>query len=138
MTNSLNTPVEALEALLPVTVERFTIRRGSGGTPGAWRNPRGSRTPAESAGFRGGDGIERMLRFHVPVDLSLITERRDAGPWGLAGGNAGAPGRNALVRAGTKRERPLPAKGTFRVEAGDALVVRTPGGGGYGRRGGRG
>jgi N-methylhydantoinase B len=115
MTNTSNTPVEALESALPIRVEAMRIRRGSGG----------------AGRFPGGDGIERRMRMLVPVRLSLMTERRRLAPFGLAGGMPGARGENRIVRAeGT--ESVLAAKGSFDFEAGDELVIRTPGGGGWG------
>jgi N-methylhydantoinase B len=115
MTNTLNTPIEALEAYYPFLVTRYGFRVGSGG------RGRG----------RGGDGLIREIRFLEPADVTLLTERRRIGPWGLAGGSGGRPGRNVLVRA--KRSRVLPSKINFRVDAGDAVRLETPGGGGWGR-----
>lgn len=114
MTNTLNTPVEALEHAYPVRVRRYAVRRGSGGS-GRWP---------------GGDGVVREIEFLAPARVSLLTERRRRGPYGLRGGSPGAPGRNVLVREGEERE--LPAKGTFDVRPGDVLRVETPGGGGWG------
>jgi len=114
MTNTLNTPVEALEYAYPLQVVRYEIRRGSGG--------RGKN--------RGGDGIRRDLRALAPAQATLITERRRTRPYGLAGGEPGAPGENVLIREA--EEMPLPGKGTFNLEPGDILSLRTPGGGGYG------
>jgi N-methylhydantoinase B len=114
MTNSLNTPIEALEHAYPFRVRRYEIRRGSGG--------RGL--------FAGGDGLRRDLELLADADVSLLTERRARGPAGLAGGEAGAPGENWLLRDGV--EQRLPAKVTFRARAGDVISVRTPGGGGWG------
>jgi N-methylhydantoinase B len=115
MTNTLNTPIEALEAYYPFVVTRYGFRAGSGG--------RGRE--------RGGDGLVRELRFLEPADVTLLTERRRVAPWGLAGGAAGRPGRNLLVRDG--RARALPSKINLRVDAGDAVRLETPGGGGWGR-----
>jgi N-methylhydantoinase B/oxoprolinase/acetone carboxylase alpha subunit len=115
MTNSWNTPVEALEHQYPIRVRRYALRAGSGG--------RGRR--------RGGDGLIREVEFLAPCQVTLLSDRRRRGPYGLRGGSAGKPGRNALLRRG--RELPLPAKADFRVEAGDVLRIETPGGGGYGR-----
>jgi len=115
MTNSLNTPIEAIESALPIVVEATTLRRGSGG----------------AGRHRGGDGTRRELRVLVPVSASLLTERRDSRPWGLEGGGPGAAGRNTLRRAGGALE-PLPDKGNFLLEPGDHLVIETPGGGGWG------
>jgi N-methylhydantoinase B/oxoprolinase/acetone carboxylase alpha subunit len=117
MTNTANTPVEALERAYPVRVRRCTLRRGSGG-PGRWP---------------GGDGIERDLEVLVPCTVSLITERRASRPWGLAGGEPGLPGENWLLPQGDEsRGEPLPDKCTIRLAAGDVLRIRTPGGGGWG------
>ena len=110
MTNTLNTPVEVLEAAFPLRVRRYAVRRGSGG---AGRRP-------------GGDGLEREYEFLAPARLTLITERRRHRPWGLAGGGAGRAGENRL------NGRPLPAKTALSVTAGDRLLIRTPGGGGFG------
>ena len=115
MTNTMNTPVEALEAYYPLRVRRQAVRRGSGG--------RGR--------HRGGDGIVRELEFLVPTEVTLLAERRRIPPYGLAGGEAGAPGRDLLIRAG--RARRVAAKATFSVAAGDRLRIETPGGGGFGR-----
>ena len=116
MTNTKNTPVESLERHYPFTVERYALRSGSGGS-GKWD---------------GGDGIERMLRFSEPATVSLMGERRLVGPWGLAGGSAGAVGEDWLLRAGDSEPEKLPGKITFEVAEGDRLIVKTPGGGGYG------
>jgi N-methylhydantoinase B/oxoprolinase/acetone carboxylase alpha subunit len=98
-------------------VVAYTLRRGSGG----------------AGAFRGGEGIRRELRFDAPATLSLMGERRRIPPWGLAGGEPGAVGKDWLIRAGGTRER-LPGKVTIEVEPGDRLVVLTPGGGGWGHR----
>jgi N-methylhydantoinase B len=114
MTNSLNTPVEALEHAYPLRVRHYGLRRGSGG-PGA---------------HRGGDGVRRDLELLVAADVSLLTERRERGPRGAHGGGDGERGENLLLRKGL--EQSLPAKATFRAEAGDVLSIRSPGGGGWG------
>ncbi|HEX2043980.1 MAG TPA: hydantoinase B/oxoprolinase family protein [Acidimicrobiales bacterium] len=118
MTNSKNTPIEALERAFPLRVRRYRLRRGSGG---AGRYP-------------GGEGIHRDLEVLEDCTLSLITERRSSRPWGLAGGEDGAPGENWLLRRGDEdgAER-LADKCTVRLRAGDVLRMLTPGGGGYGR-----
>jgi N-methylhydantoinase B/acetone carboxylase, alpha subunit len=110
MTNTLNTPVESLEAHYPLRVERYALRRGSGG--------RGR--------YRGGEGIERSYRFLEDAEVTLIGERRRSAPWGLAGGEAGAPGEHALNGV------PVPGRAQLSVRAGDLLTIRTPGGGGWG------
>ncbi len=116
MTNTQNTPIEALHAHYPFRVTAYTLRRGSGG----------------AGAYRGGDGIRRELRFNAPATLSLLGERRRHAPWGLAGGEPGEVGEDWLVRAGGTREK-LPGKVTIDVEPGDSLVVLTPGGGGWGK-----
>jgi 5-oxoprolinase (ATP-hydrolysing) len=117
MTNTRITDVEILERRFPVAVERFTIRRGSGG----------------AGKHRGGEGLVRVYRFFEPLDVSILSERRVFAPFGLAGGGAGARGRNLLIRRG--RVYNLGSKVQLRVEAGDRISVETPGGGGYGRAG---
>jgi N-methylhydantoinase B len=114
MSNSLNTPVEALEHAYPLRVTSYSIRRGTGG-----------------AGLhRGGDGLRRDLMILTPARVALLTERRDEGPAGARGGGSGARGENVLIRGGV--EEPLPAKATFSVRAGDVVSIRSPGGGGWG------
>jgi N-methylhydantoinase B len=115
MTNTENTPIESLDSHYPIRVERYTLRRGSGGT----------------GRFRGGEGIEREIRFLSDATLSLMGERRRHHPWGLAGGGAGAIGEDWLIRRNGHRER-LPAKSTVDVHRDDRLLVLTPGGGGWG------
>ena len=118
MTNTKNTPVEALERAFPLRVLRYRLRQGSGGTGLA----------------AGGDGIERDLRVLEDCTISLITERRTSQPWGLAGGGPGAPGENWLLPAGDEsRAERLPDKCTVRLRAGDVLRMLTPGGGGWGK-----
>ena len=115
MTNTLNTPVEALEMAYPLRVVEYRLRDGTGGR-GRWR---------------GGDGVRRAIEVLADrATLSLLTERRTLRPWGAGGGEPGASGRNLLIRNG--QERILPAKTTLEVVAGDVVVVDTPGGGGFG------
>lgn len=109
MTNTLNTPVESIESHFPVLITRYQLRSFSGG--------RGR--------HRGGDGIIREYRFLSPATVTLLTERRQTGPWGVGPGSAGQPGKNALNGVA------LPAKTSFQVEPGDVLRVETPGGGGW-------
>jgi len=115
MTNTLNTPAEALEYAYPLRVLRYEVRRGSGG----------------AGKFHGGDGIRRDVQALVDVQVTLLTERRRFPPYGLAGGSPGQTGQNLILRLG--QELPLPGKGTLELQAGDVLSIRTPGGGGYGR-----
>ncbi|HBY93960.1 MAG: hydantoinase B/oxoprolinase family protein [Ardenticatenaceae bacterium] len=117
MTNTMNTPVEALEYSYPVRVQRYEIRRGAGG--------RGR--------FRGGDGIRRDIEFTQEAQVTILSERRRFPPYGLAGGGPGQTGRNVLLRDGEEHE--LPGKVSLRVRAGDVLSIQTPGGGGYGSEG---
>jgi len=115
MTNSLNTPIEALENYLPLKIRSYALRKGSGG--------RGSNS--------GGEGIVREYEFSVPVDLTVISERRRFAPYGAGGGGEAATGRNAVESRG--RSRPLGGKGNVKLARGDILRIETPGGGGYGR-----
>jgi 5-oxoprolinase (ATP-hydrolysing) len=115
MTNTRITDPEVMEARYPVRLERFAFRRESGG-PGRWR---------------GGDGLVRCYRFLAPLTVSLLTERREARPYGLRGGEPGLAGRNRLRRA-HGGEEVLPGRVTLRVDVGDLLTIETPGGGGYG------
>jgi N-methylhydantoinase B len=110
MTNTLNTPIEVLESSFPLRVRRYGLRRGSGG--------RGV--------VHGGDGLVREYEFLSRAEVTLLTERRRRGPWGLEGGSPGLPGDNRL------NGRLLPAKTAIRVQPGDRLTVATPGGGGFG------
>ena len=110
MTNSWNTPVEALEYHFPLRVTAYGIRHGSGG--------RGRHC--------GGDGIVREYEFLEPAKATLLADRRLSQPWSLHGGSPGAPGRDSLVG-----KEQLAAKGEFIVEAGDRVRIETPGGGGW-------
>ena len=111
MSNTLSTPVEALELALPLRVEGWAVRLGSGG-----------------AGLhRGGDGVVRALRVLEPCRLSVVSERRAVAPKGTCGGGPGTPGRNRLNGV------ELSAKATLDLQAGDVLSIETPGGGGHGR-----
>lgn len=115
MSNSLNTPVEALEHAYPFRVRRYELRRGSGG-----------------AGLHGGgDGLRRDLELLTSAEVTILSERRLSGPDGAHGGHAGLPGRNEVFRVNGSRES-LAAKVRFRVEAGDVVSIRSPGGGGWG------
>jgi 5-oxoprolinase (ATP-hydrolysing) len=115
MTNSRITDPEALESRYPVRLGRFALRSGSGGA-GRWR---------------GGDGLVREFEFLAPVDVSLLSERRQRSPYGMAGGAPGAPGRNLLDG------QPVGGKTVLQVQPGQRLRIETPGGGGYGDPGER-
>jgi N-methylhydantoinase B len=115
MSNTLNTPVEALEQEFPLRVRELSIRRGSGG----------------AGRHRGGEGLVRELEAGEPMQFSLLTERRRVAPRGAMGGGDGEPGRNLLRRPdGTCEELPAKAEGT--LARGESLRIETPGGGGYG------
>uniref|UniRef100_A0A832I5R0 Hydantoinase B/oxoprolinase family protein n=1 Tax=Eiseniibacteriota bacterium TaxID=2212470 RepID=A0A832I5R0_UNCEI len=122
MTNTRNTPVEALEHAYPLRVVATRIRRASGGA-GRWR---------------GGEGIERSLALLAPARVSVIAERRARGPWGAAGGRPGAPGETLVRRAPRAPAARMPGKFTADLPAGAVVTVRSPGGGGWGRPGRRG
>jgi N-methylhydantoinase B len=113
MSNTLNTPVEALELAYPLRVDRYALRPGSGG----------------NGGHRGGDGVVRELRVLDACRLSIVSERREHPPAGSAGGADGALGRNRV------NGEDVPAKATRDLQPGDVVTVETPGGGGFGRPG---
>jgi N-methylhydantoinase B len=115
MTNTLNTPVEAIEMALPVRVTEYRLRENSGG----------------AGAHHGGDGIRRGYEFLAPATVTFNTERRRIPPYGLHGGESGSPGMNCIIRDGESRT--VPAKHTEVVESGDRIVIDTPGGGGYGK-----
>jgi N-methylhydantoinase B len=115
MTNSLNTPVEAFEHSYPARVVRYGLRRDSGG----------------KGQSRGGDGVVREIRFLTRTQVTVLSDRRNIAPYGLSGGSAGKPGRNVVIGADGRR-KPMPAKFTAWLEAGDSLSIETPGGGGWG------
>ncbi len=115
MTNSLNTPIEALEHIYPFRVRRYAIRRGSHG----------------EGKFRGGDGVVREVEVLCPAQVTILSDRRINSPYGLGGGEEGGEGENVLVGPdGIEHE--LPSKASVSVEAGTTISVRTPGGGGFG------
>ncbi len=119
MTNSLNTPIEALEHAYPFRVTRYEIRRGSGG----------------AGRYRGGDGIRRHLQLLTDARVTVLADRRITRPYGLAGGRPGKPGRTLHI--GADGERELPGKCSLEVRAGEVIAVHTPGGGGHGDPAGR-
>jgi 5-oxoprolinase (ATP-hydrolysing) len=120
MTNTRITDVEVVETRYPVVVRQFAVRRGSGG----------------AGAHRGGDGLVREYEFLAPASGGVLSERRSAGAFGLAGGARGAPGRNVIVRDGVETE--ITGRAAFDVSPGDVLRVETPGGGGFGVEGQRG
>ena len=115
MTNTMNTPIEALPLAYPFTVERYELRRGTGGI----------------GSHPGGDGVIREYNFHDAATVSIVSERRRFAPWGLHGGESGTTGRNTLIRAdGSISE--LGARAEVDVNSGDRVRIETPGGGGWG------
>jgi N-methylhydantoinase B len=114
MTNSLNTPAEALEYAYPLRVREYRIRSGSGG----------------AGKHRGGDGVVREIETLTPARMSLLSDRRKTEPYGLSGGQPGKTGRNAIVRQGKARE--ISSKGSWDLQVGDRVRIETPGGGGFG------
>jgi N-methylhydantoinase B len=111
MTNSLNTPAEALEYAYPLRVREYRLRKGSGG----------------AGKQRGGDGVVREIETLVPARMSLLCDRRKHGPYGLFGGEDGAVGTNTL-----NKQQQLTSKGSYELKAGDRIRIETPGGGGWG------
>ncbi len=117
MTNTLNTPVEAIEQAYPLRVRSYKIRRNSGG--------KGRR--------RGGDGLVREIELLSDCHVSILSERRAGAPYALAGGSPGKPGRNTLIKPDGKKVK-LPGKTSFDAPAGSIIRIETPGAGGYGRK----
>jgi N-methylhydantoinase B len=115
MTNSLNTPVEALEYAYPLRVRVYRIRKGSGG----------------KGRQRGGDGVVREIETLTPARMSLLSDRRRLAPYGLKGGEAGRTGRDTIIHK--NRARVVGSKGSWQLEAGDRIRIETPGGGGHGK-----
>jgi N-methylhydantoinase B len=115
MTNSLNTPAEALEYAYPFRVTRYSLRPNSGG----------------AGKHRGGDGIVRELELLCDADVTLLSDRRKHGPYGLQGGADAAPGRNVVIREDGS-EHPIPEKGSVRLKRGERVRIESPGGGGWG------
>lgn len=115
MTNTLNTPIEAIERELPVMIDKYSIRRGSGG----------------GGQYKGGDGIIRGYKFLSDATVTLITERRRLAPYGVLGGKPGRKGRNILIKNG--KAHIIPPKTTFKIKKGDTVLIETPGGGGWGK-----
>ncbi len=116
MSNTRNTPVEALEQALPIRITTYALRQGSGG---AGRYP-------------GGEGLLREYEVLTETNVTILTDRRESQPYGAQGGAPGHTGRNTLVRANGTEER-LPAKARLELHPGDRLRIETPGGGGFGK-----
>jgi N-methylhydantoinase B len=117
MTNSLNTPAEALEYAYPLRVRQYGLRRGSGG----------------AGQYRGGDGVVREIEVLVDAEVTLLADRRRRGPWSLQGGEGGAPGKAAVVgEDGTRRD--LPGKFNVRLKKGERIRIESPGAGGWGKK----
>jgi N-methylhydantoinase B/oxoprolinase/acetone carboxylase alpha subunit len=115
MSNTRNTPVEAIEHDLPIRIRQYGLRTGSGGTGAA----------------AGGEGIVREYEALAVTSVTILSDRRRRPPYGAQGGGPGACGRNVLIRDGV--EHVLPGKTEIRLQPGDRLRIETPGGGGYGR-----
>jgi len=115
MTNSLNTPAEALEYAYPLRVRKYCLRPGSGG----------------DGRFRGGDGIVREIEVLTDCEVTLLADRRSRGPWGLAGAKDGAPGKAFIIRSDGSIEK-MPGKFSSRLRKGERITIETPGGGGWG------
>ncbi len=115
MTNSWNTPIEVFEQVYPVRLLRYAVRRGSGG----------------QGRHKGGDGIVREIEFLTETQVGLLCDRRKRGPYGLAGGQSGKPGKNTLMHEGKFRD--LPGKCSLIAAAGSILRIESPGGGGWGK-----
>ncbi len=117
MTNTLNTPVEALEYSYPFLVTEYSIRRGTGG--------RGL--------HRGGEGLVREIRLLSEAEITVLSERRRYRPYGLYGGEPGAAGRNIVKHSGRRIEKSGKFSATLQKD--DVIRIETPGGGGFGRKG---
>jgi N-methylhydantoinase B len=115
MSNTLNTPVEALEYAFPIQVEEYRLRKDSGG----------------AGRYQGGDGLVRAIRFLTPARATITSERRRFPPYGLQEGSAGQMGQNTLLREGEAIQ--LPGKIEVSLSAGDTIRIATPGGGGWGK-----
>jgi N-methylhydantoinase B len=115
MTNSLNTPAEALEYAYPLRVRTYFLRPESGG----------------EGKFRGGDGIIREIEVLTHCEVTLLADRRTRGPWGLSGGADGAAGKTSITRRDGS-VHPMPAKFSTRLHKGERITIETPGGGGWG------
>eukprot|EP00455_Lapot_gusevi_P052856 TRINITY_DN8129_c0_g1_i2.p1 TRINITY_DN8129_c0_g1~~TRINITY_DN8129_c0_g1_i2.p1 ORF type:complete len:354 (+),score=114.14 TRINITY_DN8129_c0_g1_i2:43-1104(+) len=116
MTNTRITDPEILERRYPIILREFSLRPGSGG----------------EGQFRGGDGVVREMEFMAPLSVGILSERRAFRPYGMAGGGAGAPGLNTVIRAGDDIKINLGPKNTYQAQRGDRVRILTPGGGAWG------
>jgi N-methylhydantoinase B len=116
MTNSLNTPAEALEYAYPLRVRQYSLRPASGG----------------AGKYRGGEGIVREIEVLTDAEVTVLADRRTIAPWGLGGGNHGAKGKTCVIRQGGRVEK-LPGKCNTRLRPGERIRIETPGGGGWGK-----
>jgi N-methylhydantoinase B len=116
MTNSLNTPAEALEYAYPLRVRHYSLRPGSGG----------------AGKYRGGDGIVREIEVLTEAEVTVLADRRTIAPWGLGGGSQGARGKTCVLRQGGRVQK-LPGKFNIRLRQGERIRIETPGGGGWGK-----
>jgi len=116
MTNSLNTPAEALEHAYPLRVREYSLRPGSGG----------------AGKYRGGDGIVREIEVLTDAEVTVLADRRTIAPWGLSGGADGARGKTCVIRRDGRVEK-LPGKFNIRLRQGERIRIETPGGGGWGK-----
>jgi len=115
MSNTRNTPVEVIEHYLPVRIRQYRLRRGSGG----------------SGKFTGGEGIVREYEMLDQTSVTVLSDRRERGPYGAAGGQPGQVGRNTLIHPDGSEE-PIASKAHLTLHAGDRLRIESPGGGGFG------
>jgi N-methylhydantoinase B len=116
MTNSLNTPAEALEYAYPLRVRQYSLRPRSGG----------------AGKYRGGDGIVREIEVLTEAEVTVLADRRTIAPWGLGGGHPGARGKTCVIRNGGRVQK-LPGKFNIRLRPGERIRIETPGGGGWGK-----
>jgi N-methylhydantoinase B len=115
MTNTMNTPIEALEYTYPFQVTQYRIRHGTGG----------------AGYYRGGDGVRRDIKVQQEARFTVLSDRRKFNPYGLHGGEPGQKGENYLIRDG--QEIPIASKHQLVLKSGDIISIRTPGGGGFGK-----
>jgi N-methylhydantoinase B/oxoprolinase/acetone carboxylase alpha subunit len=117
MSNTRNTPVEAIEHYLPVRIRQYRLRKNSGG----------------AGKFRGGDGIIREYEMLTDTAVTVLSDRREQAPYGAQGGEAGRPGCNTAIRADGVEEQ-IPSKAQLQLRSGERIRIETPGGGGFGSK----